>query len=199
MVGNLGFSDCCFSSIGQMALEKGRKMKKIDFKKYGRVMVFIDNANIIHSLSTLGWRLDHKKLKKYFGKHTKLKSIYLYSAFIKKDAKQQVFLEMMSRIGLILRTKEVKFIHQTDGAVILKGDLDIEIAIDMFETLRKFDTAALLSGDSDFAPLVDWLHTKKKRVIVISTRPHISRELARAADRFIDLNRFRKFWELKAK
>lgn len=174
-----------------------KKQKLPKWKKYGRILVFIDNANIIHTLSTLDWKLDHKKLKNYFEKYARLKEVYLYSAFIKRNAKQQIFLEMMSRIGLILRTKEVKFIHQEDKTTILKGDLDIEIAIDMFESLGKFDTAVPLSGDSDFAPLVDWLHTKNKKVVVISTRPHISRELARASDRFIDLNKFRKFWELK--
>ncbi|MBM4401841.1 MAG: NYN domain-containing protein [Candidatus Cloacimonetes bacterium] len=86
-----------------------------------------------------------------------------------------------------MRTKEVKFIRQVNGSVELKGDLDIEIAIDVFESLNEFDTAVLLSGDSDFAP----------KVVVISTRPHISRELARAADKFIDLTKFRRHWELK--
>lgn len=171
----------------------------IHWKQYGKILLFIDNANIIHAFSTLGFKLDHRKLKDYFQKRTQLVGIYLYTAFIKSKAPQQKFLEMMSRLGLILRTKEVKFIHATDGSTELKGDLDIEIAIDTFECLNEFDTLVLLSGDSDFAPLVNWLHTKQKKVIVISTRPHISRELARAADRFIDLGKFRFYWQLGRK
>jgi uncharacterized LabA/DUF88 family protein len=179
-----------------MAFKKGKR-KFPNWKRYGRVVVLIDNANIIHALSTLGWKLDHRKLKDYFAKQTKLQGIYLYSAFIKTHMTQQSFLEMLSRMGYTLRTKEVKFIRQKDGSFIKKGDLDIEIAIDLFEGLRKFDTAVLLSGDSDFAPLVEYLKSKRRKTIVISTRPHISRELARAADLFIDLGKFRKHWELK--
>lgn len=167
-----------------------------NWERYGRLLVLIDNANIIHAFSTLGFKLDHRKLKAYFESRGELVAVYLYTAFIKANAPQQTFLDMMSRIGLILRTKEVKFIRQSNGTIELKGDLDIEIAIDIFELLDEFDTAVLLSGDSDFAPLVDWLHTKGKEVITISTRPHISRELARASDKFIDLEKFRRYWKL---
>lgn len=183
------------SSENNIAVKQ--KKVKIGWKKYGRLLVLIDNANIIHAFSTLGFKLDHRKFKEYFKKRGKLVEIYLYTAFIKTNAPQKTFLEMMSRFGFILRIKEVKFIRQADGTLELKGDLDIEIAIDVFESLKKFDTAILLSGDSDFAPLVEWLHTKKEKVIVISTRPHISRELARAADKFIDLGKFKPCWELK--
>ena len=183
-------------------MKKKKKTKKkvsiqFNWKKYGRLLILIDNANIIHAFSTLKFKLDHKKFRDYFKKRGRLKRIYLYTAFIKSHAPQKTFLEMMSRFGITLRTKAVKFIKLKNGRVQLKGDLDIEIAIDMFECLSDFDTAVLLSGDSDFAPLANWLHTKSKKIVVISTRPHISRELVRSADKFIDLGKFRRYWGLK--
>lgn len=74
--------------------------------------------------------------------------------------------------------------------------MDIEIAIDMFESLKKFDTAVLLSGDSDFAPLLDWLHTKGKKAVIVSTKYHVAKELIKASNLYINLRDLRSKWEL---
>ena len=44
----------------------------IDWRQYGRIAVFIDVANVIYSLRDLGWRIDYKKLQKYFKNNVKL-------------------------------------------------------------------------------------------------------------------------------
>ena len=41
-------------------------MVRIMWKKYGRVAVYIDNANIIHSPSRLGWYIGLQKLSLFF-------------------------------------------------------------------------------------------------------------------------------------
>ena len=173
-------------------------MKKIDLKKYGRVMVFIDVANVIYSLRDLRWKIDYKKLQRYFQKYSKLVSIYFYFAYRKESVGQKNLLEMLSRKGFKLRTKEVKFIKVDRNTVIMKGNCDVELTIDMIALLRKYDTAVLMSGDSDFAALVKFVQKKGKKVIVISTRGHISKELIESADRFMYFNKFRRNWEMRA-
>jgi len=60
---------------------------------------------------------------------------------------------------------------------IRKANFDVEITIDVLEMIDKFDTLVLFSGDSDFDYLIRKLRAKGKRVIVISTKHHISKEL----------------------
>lgn len=71
-----------------------------------------------------------------------------------------------------------------------KGDLDAELIIDALKNASGFDTCVLMSGDSDFAPLLDELKRQHKRVIVMSTRGHISKELLDRA-KYIDLRKLK--------
>lgn len=173
-------------------------MKKINFKKYGRLVIFIDAANVIYSLRSLKWKIDYKKLQRYFQKYFNLVDIYFYFAYRKESGGQRNLLEMLSRKGFKLRIKEVKFIKVNRNTVIMKGNCDVELTIDMIALLRKYDTAVLMSGDSDFAALVKFVQKRGKKVIVISTRGHISKELIENADKFIYFNKFKRNWEMKA-
>ena len=148
-------------------------------------------------MRSLGWRLAYKKLHKYFQKNANLVDMYFYSAYSKTSTSQQGLFEMLSRIGFVMRTKELKYIKHRGKIVMVKGNVDVELTIDMIDLVRKYDTTVLFSGDSDFAPLVNYVHGKKKKVIVVSTRGHISRELRDAADSFLYLGMFRRHWELK--
>ena len=60
------------------------KAKTINWEQYNRVAVFIDVANVIYSLKDLRWRIDYKKLQKYFRKNSKLVDIYFYYSAKKK-------------------------------------------------------------------------------------------------------------------
>lgn len=172
-------------------------MKKINFKRYSRVAIFIDVANVIYSLRSLKWKMDYKKLQRYFQKYSKLVDIYFYFAYRKESIGQKNLLEMLSRRGFKLRVKEVKFIKVNRRTVIMKGNCDVELTIDMIALLRRYDTAVLMSGDSDFAALVKFVQKKGKKVIVISTRGHISRELIKSADRFLYFDKFKRNWKMR--
>lgn len=60
----------------------------------------------------------------------------------------------------------------------------------MVETKEKYDTAILVSGDSDFAAPIDRIKHAGKRIIVMSTRGHIARELLERA-KFLDLRKIK--------
>lgn len=101
---------------------------------------------------------------------------------------------MLARKGFQLRVKEVKIIKLKNGEVMLKGNYDVELVIDMIDLMPAYDTAILLSGDSDFAPLIKYVQKHNKKVIAISTRGHISREIIQSADKFILFNQFKNYW-----
>ncbi len=73
----------------------------------------------------------------------------------------------------------------------VKGNMDIELAIDMLEMAQYIDHAVLFSGDGDFRRLVEAVQRKGVRVSVVSTirssPPMVSDDLRRQADNFIDL------------
>lgn len=170
--------------------------QRINWKNYGRVAVFVDVANVIYSLKDLGWKIDYKKLQQYFKKYSKLMDIYFYYSTNKENAGQANLLEMLSRKGFKMVVKEVKVIKLKNGERLFKGNCDVELTIDMIDLMPAYDTAVLLSGDSDFAPLIKYVQKHGKKVIAISTRNHISKEIISASDKFLWFNWFKEDWNL---
>ena len=165
----------------------------------GRVAVFIDAANIIHCYEDTGWKIDLKKLKKYFEAKCTLAGIYYYSAFFEESTRQKSFFEMLSRKGYILRVKKIRKITNDDGSVTLKGNCDTDIVVDAISISKDYDTAVIMSGDSDFISLINLLKGQKKRVVVISFRGHVARDLIAAAHNYVDIGKFKSHWELLPK
>ncbi len=162
----------------------------------GKVAVFIDAANVIHCHRDIGWKVDYKKVKKYFEGRCQLTGIYYYSAYFEESAGQRSFFEMLDRKGYIVRTKKIRKIRDDDGNMRLKGNCDTDIVVDAVASLEQYDTAVLMSGDSDFVSLVNLLKGRGKSVIVISTRGHIAKDLINAAgeNAYFDLKKFRETW-----
>lgn len=157
----------------------------------GRVYIFIDAENLFYSQQTLGWRISYHKLMEYFkrtgGENTKC---FLYKGVDEHNTKQKKFLDMLDINGYIVRTKVVKVIKGNDGKDTWKGNLDIELALEMIELKEHYDTAVLVSGDSDFAVVLDKLKQAGKWVIVMSTRGRVAKELLERA-RYIDVRKLK--------
>lgn len=162
----------------------------------GKVCVFIDAANIFYSQKTLGWSIDFQKLKAYFEHECQLVDLYFYTGRIGENPKQAKFLDKLEHYGYKVRSKEVKVIWVSKNTFERKGSLDAELIIDALKKSNDFDTCILMSGDSDFAPLLDELKAQGKRVIVMSTKRHVSRELIERA-KYINLKKLRKELEFK--
>lgn len=173
-----------------------KNYQAISWLDYGRIAVFIDVANIVYSLKDLGWRIDYKKLQSYFKKHSRLIDIYFYYSTHKENVGQANLLEMLARKGFRMVVKDVKIIKRKDGTSLYKGNCDVEMTIDMIDAMAAYDTAILLSGDSDFCSLIKYVQKRGKKVLVISSRDHISKELIEASDKYMWFNWFKNDWEL---
>lgn len=156
----------------------------------GKVYVFIDAANILYSQQTLRWKVDYEKLKKYFEKECDLRAIYFYTGRVGANDKQNSFLDKLKSLGYNIRSKEVKRIKISRNTYEWKGNLDTELIIDALKHSDNFDTFILMSGDSDFASLLDELKLKGKRVIVMSSKHHISIELIERA-KYINIKKLK--------
>jgi uncharacterized protein (TIGR00288 family) len=74
----------------------------------------------------------------------------------------------------------------------IKGNMDIELAVDAMELAPHVDHIVIFSGDGDFRPLIESIQRQGVRVSVVSTirshPPMISDDLRRQADNFIELD-----------
>lgn len=172
--------------------------KKIMLKNLikGKAAVFIDAANILYSQETLQWKIDYEKLKKYLESQTKIVGLFFYTGKVGSLEKQIRFVKKLEKIGYTVIAKEVKFIRLHGRHILPKGNLDVELALDAYRLCDSYDSLLLFSGDSDFAYLLDILKDKGKRVLVFSTRGHISKELLLRA-KYIDLRKLKMYIEYK--
>ena len=159
----------------------------------GKVIVFVDTANLESSLKDLGWHMDYQKLYDYFSKNTNLYAIRFYCVRF-NSIDQEKFFTVLKKMGFKLVTKKMKIIR--DGnATIRKANFDVEITYDALELRKKYDNLVLFSGDSDFEYLINKLKGYRKRTIVVSTRYHIAKELIYCCKKYIDLKKLRDKFE----
>ena len=151
----------------------------------GKVIVFVDAANLESSLKDLGWHMDYKRFYNYFKDNIELVRIRFYSASFDNKAHNNFF-TVLRRIGFKLVTKKLKIIFNGENN-INKANFDVEITLDARNFIDKYDTLVLFSGDSDFEYLIKFLRTSNKKVIIVSSRYHISNELIKCCNKYIDL------------
>jgi uncharacterized LabA/DUF88 family protein len=93
--------------------------------------------------------------------------------------------------GYAVVTKPAKEFVDSLGRRKVKGNMDIELAVDAMEMAGTIDHIVLFSGDGDFRSLVEAVQRRGVRVSVVSTittqPPMVADELRRQADEFIDL------------
>jgi uncharacterized LabA/DUF88 family protein len=163
------------------------------FRADERVALFIDGANLYGAAKGLGMDLDYKRLLEEFKKRVRLIRAYYYTALMENDDFSPIrpLVDWLDYNGFTLVTKAAREYTDSMGRRRIKGDMDVDIAVDMLEAANFLDHAVLFSGDGDFFRLVEALQRKGVRVTVVSTLrsqpPMISDDLRRAADAFIDL------------
>ncbi|MBX3476494.1 MAG: NYN domain-containing protein [Brevundimonas sp.] len=158
-----------------------------------RLALFIDGANLYSAAKALNVDLDFRKLLDTFAAKGQLLRAYYYTALIEGDEFSPVkpLVDWLDYNGFTVVTKPVKRYTDAQGHTRTKGNMDVEIAVDMLELAPRLDHAVLFSGDGDFRRLVQALQARGVRVTVVSSvkcqPPQIADELRRQADAFIDL------------
>ena len=96
---------------------------------------------------------------------------YYYSAVLETEEYSPLkpLTDWLAYNGYTLVTKPAKEFTDATGRRRVKGNMDIEVAVDMLELADKLDHAVLFSGDSDFRRLVEAVQRKGVRVSVVSS------------------------------
>ena len=158
-----------------------------------RIVLLIDGANLYLTAKTLGFDIDYKRLLKEFQSHGTLVRAFYYTAVIQDQEFTSIrpLIDWLDYNGFTVVTKATKEFVDASGRRKLKGNMDIELAVDAMELAEHVDQIVLFSGDGDFRPLVEAVQRRGVRVTVVSTissqPPMIADELRRQADVFTDL------------
>ena len=160
-----------------------------------RIALFIDGANLYATTKTLGFDIDYKRLLSEFRARGSLVRAYYYTALIEEQEYSSIrpLVDWLDYNGYRVVTKPAKEFVDSMGRRKVKGNMDIEIAVDALEMAPFITQMVLFSGDGDFAPLVEAVQRKGVRVSVVSTittqPPMVADDLRRQADEFIDIAR----------
>ena len=163
------------------------------FYRDERLALFIDGSNLYAAAKALGFDIDYKLLRQEFMRRGKLLRAYYYTALLENDEYSPIrpLVDWLQYNGFTMVTKPAKEFTDSMGRRKVKGNMDIELAVDAMEAAAHVDHIVLFSGDGDFRPLVEGLQRKGVRVSVVSTirsqPPMIADELRRQADDFIEL------------
>ena len=167
------------------------------FYKDERLALFIDGSNLYAAAKTLGFDIDYKLLRQEFMRRGKLLRAFYYTALLENDEYSPIrpLVDWLNYNGFSMVTKPAKEYPDSMGRRKVKGDMDIELAVDAMELAPRVDHIVIFSGDGDFRPLVESLQRQGVRVSVVSTirsqPPMISDDLRRQADNFIELDDLR--------
>ena len=158
-----------------------------------RLALFIDGSNLYSAARALGFDIDYKRLLEVFAKKGRLVRAYYYTALMDEQEYSPIrpLVDWLDYNGYTMVTKPTKEFTDSAGRRKIKGNMDIELAVDVMEMAQNLDHVVLFSGDGDFRPLVQATQRKGVRVTVVSTLrsnpPMAADELRRQADSFIEL------------
>lgn len=163
------------------------------FYKDERLALFIDGSNLYAAAKTLGFDIDYKLLRQEFVRRGKMLRAFYYTALLENDEYSPIrpLVDWLNYNGFTMVTKPAKEYTDSMGRRRVKGNMDIELAVNAMELAPHVDHIVIFSGDGDFRPLVESLQRQGVRVSVVSTirsqPPMISDDLRRQADNFIEL------------
>ena len=164
------------------AVKKERKPRVKEVDK--RVGVFVDVQNMYYGARKLKGKLDFDALMSSAVGNRRLIQSTAY-VVESKEIDQSSFIARLQQKAIEVRRKTLKV--RADGS--MKGDWDMELALDILDAAAKLDVVVLVSGDGDFTSLVKRVKRIGPRVEVIAFPRNTAKSLLESADRFVPLDR----------
>lgn len=165
-----------------------------------RTVLFIDGSNFYASARTLGMDIDYARMRAYFAQNAHLIRACYYTALPEDQEYSPLrpLIDWLDYNGYSVVSKLTReFTDPETGKRRVKGNMDMEIALDMLRLAPKIEHAILFSGDGDFCRLLEDVQGMGVRVTVVSTTktspPMAADSLRRMADEFIEMESLREF------
>ena len=158
-----------------------------------RIALFIDGANLYATSRALDFDIDYRSLLGVFAKQGILVRAFYYTALLEEPDYSPIrpLVDWLDYNGFTVVTKPAKEFMDLQGRRKTKGNMDVEMTVNMMELAGHVDHMVLISGDGDFQSVVAAVQRRGVRVTAISTiktQPSmIADELRRQVDMFIDI------------
>lgn len=163
-----------------------------------RVAVLIDGANFHKTARALEFAVDYKKLRDLFIRNSASVELHYFTA-VNYNTETLHFrntITWMMNNGYIVTHKSTKPLKQRGGPCIIKGNMDVELAVEAMSIHQDVDHIVLVTGDGDFSRLVQKLQDCGTRVTVISSDTYpvkrCADELKAVCDVYIDIPQFQQ-------
>ncbi len=169
-------------------------INSIPFYSDEKLAIFIDGSNLYSAARALDIDIDYKLLLQSMALHGRLVRAFYYTALIEEQDYSPIrpLVDWLDYNGYSMVTKAAKEFTDSQGRKKIKGNMDIELAVDVMEMADKVDHIMLFSGDGDFRRVIEAAQRKGVRVTVVSTLksspPMVADDLRRQADHFLDLD-----------
>ena len=164
------------------------------FYPHERMALFVDGSNLYSASKSLGFDIDYRRLLDLFISKGQLVRAFYYTALMEDQDYSPIrpLVDWLDYNGFTMVTKPTKEFTDHQGRRKIKGNMDIELAVDVMEMAEHVQHVVIFSGDGDFRSLVEAVQRKGVRVSVVSTTksqpPMVADELRRQADNFIELS-----------
>jgi len=113
-----------------------------------KIALFIDGANLYATGKTLGFDIDYKRVLKEFQSRGSLVRAFYYTAMIEDQEYSSIrpLVDWLDYNGYTVVTKATKEYVDANGRRKVKGNMDIELAVDAMELAEHIDEMVLFSG-----------------------------------------------------
>jgi uncharacterized LabA/DUF88 family protein len=173
--------------------------KHTPFYEEEKLALFIDGSNLYAASKALDFDIDYKLLLEWAARKGRLVRAFYYTALLEDQEYSPIrpLIDWLDYNGYTMVTKAAKEFTDSSGRRKIKGNMDIELAVDMMELSEHVDHIMLFSGDGDFRRLIEAVQRKGVRVTVVSTMksspPMVADELRRQANHFLELDSLTDF------
>ena len=122
-----------------------------------RIGLFVDGANLYSTSKALDFDIDYRKLLEEFKKRGRLIRANYYTALLETEdyTPLRPLVDWLAYNGFNVVTKPAKEYTDETGRRRVKGDMDVEMAVDLIEASAWLDHIVLFSGDGDFRSAVE--------------------------------------------
>jgi uncharacterized LabA/DUF88 family protein len=161
-----------------------RRMARLERRQ--RLGVFVDVPNVIYGAERGEKMINMGKLLDLLSEGRDLVRATAYSPVSDdpgEPIERQKFVAPFVPHEYRIVTKPLK--RFADGSI--KGNFDVEMAVDMVTMAERLDVICIVSGDADFARVVEVLQGRGVRVEVVAFDNSTSAEMRAIADHYLEL------------
>lgn len=155
---------------------------------------FIDSQNLHLGVSSLGWKIDYRKLRLYLKNKFQVEKAFIFIGLVSNN--QQLYTELQSAGFILVFKPTVRYFE--NGKQTVKGNVDAELVLHASAIQYSYyDKAVIISGDGDFACLVEYLIKNNKLLSLLTPSLKYSKLLQPFSKYIVRIDKMRKSLEYK--